>query len=440
MSAAVKCSNSTAYVPPHLRGTSLSSISSSISMPPYVTEALGEISSSDRIVITDIEGKNSIHNVLIDGHLAKALPTGCKIIFTGDLLDIDIDVSETGERVRNRPLLHIIMPHHIYKSIRSLRRILSMVIKARPKWFNSVVSKYYNRVKGLRFDDDGIPINFTSAIMAQQHFKQNLAYSIGWRSRRNQKNFYPVVDKQFQLFNNISGLKLTHLSKEEGDYYYCEVGSDDSCVFLVGNKELIFIHLIMDSSSITVEGDLINIHTDCMYGSTHFTDDLKLSVADANALFFYLSVCRIAFYENDVLYIHNGGVSNMCENIHRIIYDDELVTPTTVVCGHEKMNCAITKDDGINYFCMDNTRTSHSFNLSTGEKAEVTPDNTLMVVSSDGTVRMNLENPIISQDLYNKSVKKSMDFQFIGTSDVSQMYVPQYRLNNDTSIKFTHNQ
>lgn len=438
---------SSLYAPPHVRVSSSSnsadssSAGSPVSSGPTLVapEAIGTIRSSDRIVIGDIEGKCKLSH-LIESQLSEILPSGCKLITLGDLLDIDIYAKLTpeGVPVRSGPHSLLFITNHkvIGRSFANLRRLLSLIISLRPRWFRNALNRIYKH--RVRFDEDGIPINFNTTDLAARYLKNNLS------------NATIKSGKQFNLFWNSKYMKFTQLS--DRSYYQYENVDDDSCVFIIGNKELVYLNIILNSSSITkIDANTINIHINYVFNNgsrnpntpgTILEDDLQLTLSEVNLFYFYISLCRIAFCENDVLYIHNGNISTPNSGIHRIMINSSVFDPKKVICGHEKMICTLMQN-GVQYYCIDNTRSSqscrvrstqndHVFLLDTTDRVPLAGENTLMVVGSDGSVRMDNTATILSQPLYERIQNGDHSVQFHEGFNLSDVFIPNYRENNSS--------
>lgn len=72
------------------------------------------------------------------------------------------------------------------------------------------------------------------------------------------------------------------------------------------------------------------------------TNTYNIDVLAANTIYAYFNLCRVAFYDEGVLYIHYGCNTGYVDNVSYIHLNGTPLCPRKVICGHEKMYGLVT--------------------------------------------------------------------------------------------------
>lgn len=130
---------------------------------------------------------------------------------------------------------------------------------------------------------------------------------------------------------------------------------DLDVVWIYGNKEhqtmTNFIHPI----DTHVEGNEIVIRSG-VWKSNSTSDGINIYRIDrqlANLLYTYFHLCRVAYMDNGILYIHYGGVGSQ-GNDRNITLNNQPLNISKTITGHEKM-CCVLEGRGIRSYYFDLT-------------------------------------------------------------------------------------
>lgn len=185
---------------------------------------------------------------------------------------------------------------------------------------------------------------------------------------------------------------------------------------VLGNNDLhTLVNIIFPISTKVVDNTFVITSDSKRYNllTANEPNNYVITVELANMLYTYFKLCRIAYFEDNILYIHYGG------NIHRrnnidLLYNRGLpITPSKIICGHEKLFGMIKyKDVTTCYFDMCHCSTCYD-----GYYTPKLED--MYLVVENGEIKLSNTNYMLREDMTVDDVyaygRKLYNVQVVGT-------------------------
>lgn len=222
-----------------------------------------------------------------------------------------------------------------------------------------------------------------------------------------------MVAKQFDIFEPCINFNYAQIPRDK--FYNYEPHDNINNVFVVGNKEVINMHAMINNENV-----ILDHYTDVNNNTTHYVkiitkiynkhlttenkmvqNDYCISLDDANLLYKYFSMCRIAFYEYNVLYMHYGGNASKGSNSMRVMINGTQLKPRRTIAGHEKI-CGIVKNYNVYNCYIDCSSANESY-----ENYKLQRDDVFATVDETGFIHYNNKHYIINK--YIDDITKRSD-------------------------------
>lgn len=187
---------------------------------------------------------------------------------------------------------------------------------------------------------------------------------------------------------------------------------------VLGNNDLHAIVNMIFPITTSFEGNILKIISDPKRYNTPTSSEPNIYLIDvdlANLLYTYFKLCRLAYFEDNVLYIHYGGNIHYRNNVDILLHNGKPINPSKIVCGHEKLFGLIKhKDVTTCYFDM-----CHCAECYDGYYQPTISDMYLIV--EDGEFKLTNTNYMLREDIANDDVynygRKLHDVHVVGDYD-----------------------